>query len=394
MANSSGLKGKVLWLWLSLGILLAAAAAFFLWPTLEWYLLVPAQDKEAALGPLENLRAYVQSKVDRDFSLLRDAPPGSQIPGQFQYLVVAAAEHFQKHTSKPPSSWLVADLFGEYPDQSVLSSNIASHYRKTLFRLKRRSHLVVGLRKRGIEITVRADFASQPEESRPQILETVRGILIARARSISSDTLSIYQTGPEELTVRIPGARDADLARSIIETRGVVVFRVVDGAGLSAVKAYAASGNKVFGALGDAVDTSLVPGFPKGSSILGVYDVDEYGLEKLAGFTVVHDEIGLNGTAIQEVEVNWDPVTGEPVVNFRLTPEGGEAFYKLTSSNVGQALAVVLDDHVKASAVIREPIRDQVRLAGFTEPEAQNLALVLRSGSLPIRLEIVSQHFF
>jgi preprotein translocase subunit SecD len=41
--------------------------------------------------------------------------------------------------------------------------------------------------------------------------------------------------------------------------------------------------------------------------------------------------------------------------------------------------------------MIREPIRNEVRVAGFSEPETRNLALVLKTGSLPVRLEVVSQ---
>ena len=86
-----------------------------------------------------------------------------------------------------------------------------------------------------------------------------------------------------------------------------------------------------------------------------------------------------------------DPVTGEPTVNFILTGAGGETFYKLTSANVGKVLAVALDNKVKAQATIQEPIRDQVRVSGFKIDEAQDLALVLRTGSLPVPLEITSQ---
>jgi preprotein translocase subunit SecD len=54
-------------------------------------------------------------------------------------------------------------------------------------------------------------------------------------------------------------------------------------------------------------------------------------------------------------------------------------------------LAVALDNKVKAQARIEEPIRDQVRVSGFNAEEAADLALVLRTGSLPVPLEITSQ---
>jgi preprotein translocase subunit SecD len=241
---------------------------------------------------------------------------------------------------------------------------------------------------------VRADLNGLTDEEKPKILENVRETLLTRVGSISSERPSARSAGADELVLRIPGAMDVDLARSLVETRGKFSFHVVDKAGLAAVKAYMADGKRVIDDAGNAIDTAVVPDFPKGSSIYGVYDLDEYGLEKLAGVAVVLDQPTLVGTAIKSVLVSHDPVTGRPVVNFNLTSEGGEAFYRLTSANIGRSLAVVLDNRVSAQATIQEPIRDQVTVRGFSAREAQNLALVLKTGSLPVRLEVISQKVF
>ena len=101
--------------------------------------------------------------------------------------------------------------------------------------------------------------------------------------------------------------------------------------------------------------------------------------------------MGLNGAEIRSAQVARDPVTGQPTVIFNSHPPGGETFYKLTSANVGNVLAVALDNKVKAQATIQEPIRDQVSVSGFKAEEAADLALTLRTGSLPVPLEIISQ---
>lgn len=107
--------------------------------------------------------------------------------------------------------------------------------------------------------------------------------------------------------------------------------------------------------------------------------------------TVLFDEIGLNGTEITNATVGQNTLTATPTVNFTLTPAGGETFYKLTGANVGKMLAVALDDKVKAQATIQSAIRDSVEVTGFDATEAQDLALTLRTGSLPVPLEITSQ---
>ncbi|MGA2639840.1 MAG: hypothetical protein ABSG21_02920 [Spirochaetia bacterium] len=390
------------WLWLLLGIVLAAAAAFFLWPTVEWYIFISAPEKNVALGSLSGLRAYVETKSEEDVRQLLAVDPSSAIPGQFRYLAAEAAGHLQKYTHKPTSSWLTGDLLGEYPDRSLLASDIAKHYRTRLFMLRSRSRLVVrigGIDRGGVELRMRADFAGLERSTgktltaseKAQILGTVREILLVRANELTSATPSVRLLDPDQLVLQIPGTSDIDRARSIVETRGQVSFHLVDDAGLAAIRNYMASGGKVIDAAGNAIDPAAVPNFPKASSIRGVYSLDEYGLEKLSGATAVLEHPALEGSEIKSASVAQDPVTRSPVVNFVLTTEGGEVFYRLTSANVGKHLAVILDGRVRASAMIREPIRNEVRVAGFSEPETRNLALVLKTGSLPVRLEVVSQ---
>ncbi len=75
---------------------------------------------------------------------------------------------------------------------------------------------------------------------------------------------------------------------------------------------------------------------------------------------------------------------GRPAVQFDLTRDAGNRFEAFTGANVGNFLAIVLDNKVREAATIQDKIRDQVRITGsFTDQAAQDLALVLRSGALP-----------
>jgi preprotein translocase subunit SecD len=174
--------------------------------------------------------------------------------------------------------------------------------------------------------------------------------------------------------------------------KGSLTFHIVDEDAVAKVKDYSAANPGVLlDAAGQVKDTGVLAVIPKGDVLRGYFTKDSYGLDDLKGPTVLHEEVGLNGTEITNAQVGRDPLTGEPTVNFVLSSAGGETFYKLTSANVGKRLAVALDDKVKAQAVIQEPIRDQVRVNGFTVNEATDLALTLRTGSLPVPLEITSQ---
>lgn len=84
---------------------------------------------------------------------------------------------------------------------------------------------------------------------------------------------------------------------------------------------------------------------------------------------------------------------GAPGVSFNLTGRGGSLFADITGANVGRRLAIVLDNRVQSAPNIIERIpRGQGSITGsFTEEEAQNLAIVLRSGALPAPVTIVEE---
>ena len=104
---------------------------------------------------------------------------------------------------------------------------------------------------------------------------------------------------------------------------------------------------------------------------------------------MVPDIPGLEGTHIREARPETDPETLAPIVTFRLDSEGASIFQRLTAENVGKQMAVVLDDRVKAYASITTPIPGgSVRVTGFDYEAANNLAVVLRTGSLPVQMTV------
>lgn len=79
-------------------------------------------------------------------------------------------------------------------------------------------------------------------------------------------------------------------------------------------------------------------------------------------------------------------VTGMDVysIGFSLKPAGAERFSQWTGSHINEYLAVVYNGEVKSLAYIRSQISDQGEISGrFTKQAAEDVALILRSGSLP-----------
>jgi protein-export membrane protein SecD len=111
---------------------------------------------------------------------------------------------------------------------------------------------------------------------------------------------------------------------------------------------------------------------------------------------VLGSEVLMKGSEVASAQMRLDldqERPGAPGVSFNLTSKGGAQFADLTGANVGRHLAIVLDNRVQSAPNIRERIpRGTGSITGsFTEEEAQNLSIVLRSGALPAPVHVVEE---
>jgi preprotein translocase subunit SecD len=83
---------------------------------------------------------------------------------------------------------------------------------------------------------------------------------------------------------------------------------------------------------------------------------------------------------------------GKWEASFTLSPEGGKKFEAFTGANIGNKLGVVLDKTLRSVATINAAISDSGRITGLgSQQEAEDLALVMRSGSLPAGIVYLSE---
>ncbi len=109
---------------------------------------------------------------------------------------------------------------------------------------------------------------------------------------------------------------------------------------------------------------------------------------------VLEDRPIATGANLVDAKGDIDPLTSGPIVTFELDRKGARDFGEGTGKNVGNYMAILLDDKVQGRPpVIQERIerRGQITLSGKTFQEAQDLALTLRAGALPVPLKIVEQ---
>ncbi|GAA1211619.1 protein translocase subunit SecD [Prauserella alba] len=111
---------------------------------------------------------------------------------------------------------------------------------------------------------------------------------------------------------------------------------------------------------------------------------NEAGTEKY-----VLSPVFLQGTQVDDASAQFNPQQGGWLVNLQFKGEGTETWAEYTAQNTGANAAFVLDTRVVSAPTINEPIPNgRTQISGeFTEEEAQNLADILKYGSLPLSFE-------
>jgi len=194
----------------------------------------------------------------------------------------------------------------------------------------------------GLRVVLQSDTPNPP----PEDLQAARRVIENRVNEFGVSEPVIQTSGGNRIVVELPGlsSEEQDRAQELIGQQAVLEFRLVRPA---------AAGKP---------DEALT----------------EADLEEPA-FT---------GEILSNAQTGYDQF-GRPVVNFQIRGQDADAFGQFTGGNVGRRMAIVLDDNVVSAPTINQRIGSEGQISGqFTLEEASDLALVLRSGSLPISLHV------
>lgn len=102
---------------------------------------------------------------------------------------------------------------------------------------------------------------------------------------------------------------------------------------------------------------------------------------------------GLGGKQLKTARVEFDPNTGEPLVNIQFNDEGAKLFGEITRRNVGKPLAIYLDGQPISIPRVNDAIEggSAVITGNFTIQEAKTLVQRLNAGALPVPITLLSQ---
>jgi preprotein translocase subunit SecD len=196
-------------------------------------------------------------------------------------------------------------------------------------------------------------------------LDQAIDIIKRRTKELGIDAAGVARDGPDRLLVLFPGVKDPARLATMLSSRGQLTFRLID------------TSTSVDEARGGGTSDSEV-----------LYD------SKRKVPYVVMKRVEMDGRDMLDAAPSFDQRTQDPIVTFRFTARGTRDFARITGDNVGRPLAIVVDNAVVAVPIIREPIlggSGQIS-GGFKLEEANDLAILLRTGMLPVNLVLVEQH--
>jgi preprotein translocase subunit SecD len=180
----------------------------------------------------------------------------------------------------------------------------------------------------------------------------------------------IQQQGVDRVVVQLPGVQDTAKAKDIIGRTATLEVRLVDES-TEAQTAAAGTGPVPFGS--------------------------ERYVERGGAPLIVKREVILTGENLTDAQAGFDNQTQEPAVHLTLDAKGARIFRDVTRENVGRRMAILLFEKGKGEVVTAPVIRTEigggrVQISGrMTTVEANDVALLLRAGSLAAPMEIIEE---
>lgn len=253
------------------------------------------------------------------------------------------------------------------------------------------------------EIKNALDFSPQ---RRKQDVEGAKEILSSRINASGVSEPLIRLQGNEQIEISLPGVANPDQAKKLIQSTARVAYHLHDPAGEAGRLTQEA--NREFAEFAkQSTDFQKEEflrklqeklKFPKNLGIYLYYDkkanVRGIGEWQPREFMVLEHKPVLTGDAMSRtVYATVDPEKGQNIVSFELTAAGTDTFAKVTSENKGKLLAILIDNRIRSAPQINEPIlggRGQIS-GNFSGQEANDLALIIKEGALPVPMTIVEE---
>lgn len=195
-----------------------------------------------------------------------------------------------------------------------------------------------------------------------KIVEQSIEIVRRRIDELGTKEPVIQRQGTDRIVVQLPGLQNPEYVKTLLGKTAKLSFHMVDS------RSTAADARR--GKLGSS--SRLIKG--EGGETYVISRKPVVGGENLVDAQAAFQE-------------------GQPVVSFKFNTIGGKKFGEATKNNIGERLAIVLDNEVISAPVVQSAITggSGIISGNFTLESANDLALLLRSGALPAPLEVLEE---
>jgi preprotein translocase subunit SecD len=206
-------------------------------------------------------------------------------------------------------------------------------------------------------------FELDPREDqrlRENVVEQALKVMRNRIDQFGVTEPTLQSQGSDQIVVQLPGIQDPQRAKDLIGRTAVLEFKM------------------------------LAPQQQPGPNVQELPGRMEHGQRPKY---YVERRTLMTGDVVKNANPRIASQTQGMEVNFELDARGTKQFGQLTTANVGRRLAIILDGVVESAPEIKEPITggQGVITGRFDFAEAQDLANVLRNGSLPAPLKLLEE---
>ncbi len=210
----------------------------------------------------------------------------------------------------------------------------------------------------------------------PDTANQVVTILRRRLDDANFTEANVASLGNNGIRVEIPGIDNPQQAESLIGQRGELYFAQVLDTVQSAVQPAPKIGLQYAGAQWlKTSDPSMPP---------NTWYLVNRNIQVGAG------TLQLSGSEVSNASVAMNTSTGGWEIDLSFNSKGAQDFYQITQALVGKPLAIVLDNNVLSAPIVQQAIQGgRAQITGnFTYKQAQELAALIRSGNLPVTLNL------
>lgn len=289
----------------------------------------------------------------------------------------------------------------------------------------------------GIHLVLEVDPSKLSQDERSDVVERAKEVITNRIDQFGVAEPIIHREGDWRIVVELPGVQDVERAKDLIGERARLEFKILKSSVerssildkidtfLAASHVDSGSGgalDDIFGAeeapslrrymlqdyggadlmvTADDLQTvqrildetsHLVPSdgeFVWGSKIEEMTDGNPY-----RRLYYLRKKVEMTGEIVKDAKVRRGQSfenAGQPEIHFTTTDEGVKIFQRVTGAYIQERMAIILDNRIYSAPTIQVKIRDgrSVITGSSTIEEAKDLAIVLRSGSLPVDVNIV-----